>query len=292
MRSETTLIINRLFTLVVIIALAAGCSYSNKNSKRVPVAKAGEAILYLDEIPALVNTGTTEPDSSVIVQDYINKWARTQLMFQQAEENLTPEMKIEIDNQVEETRSDLTIYQYQRQMMLEKMDTLISDVEMENFYITHSQNFILGSSIVKALFIKVPFETPNMYRIRMLARSNEPKDLQELETICYQFAEKFDDFDEKWVTLDRISIELPQEINNEVNFLKRTTFYESTDSVDIYLLKLRDYKLKSTPAPFDYVIEDIKRIIWNTRRLEFIQNLEKGIYNKAIEENKFIIYNN
>jgi len=58
------------------------------------------------------------------------------------------------------------------------------------------------------------------------------------------------------------------------------------------LLKIRDYKLRSTPAPFDYVKEDIKRIIWNTRRLEFIQELENGIYNRALEENKFIIYNN
>ncbi len=154
------------------------------------------------------------------------------------------------------------------------------------------KSFNLGYNIVKALFIKLPFETPNLGRIRMLARSSEQKDLQELESICYQFADKFDDFNEQWIPLDRISIELPQEISNEEYFLKRNTFYEYTDSIDTYFLKIRDYKLRSTPAPFDYVREDIKRIIWNTRRLEFIQNLENGIYNNGIEENKFTIYNN
>ena len=40
----------------------------------------------------------------------------------------------------------------------------------------------------------------------------------------------------------------------------------------IYIfLKIRDYKLRSTTAPFEYVKDDIKRIIWNNRRLEFIQ---------------------
>jgi hypothetical protein len=227
-----------------------------------------------------------------MTRDFINKWIRKEMMFQKAEENLSPELKKEIENQLKETRSDLTIYQYQRQMMLEKMDTTISDAEMENYYAANNQSFNLGYNIVKALFIKLPFETPNLGRIRTLARSNEQRDLQELESICYQFADKFDDFNEQWIPLDRISIELPQEISNEEYFLKYNTFYQYTDSIDMYLLKIRDYKLRSTPAPFDYVREDIKRIIWNTRRLEFIHNLENGIYNNAVEENKFTIYNN
>ncbi len=95
------------------------------------MAKAGEAVLYLDQIPAPVQPGSMVADSTVMAQDYINKWVRKVLMFQKAEENLSPELKEEIESQLKETRSDLTIYQYQRQMMLEKMDTTISDAEME-----------------------------------------------------------------------------------------------------------------------------------------------------------------
>jgi hypothetical protein len=292
MRLKTTLRMNRILSLMIIVSVVAGCTNRSNQGKRIPVAKAGEAVLYLDQIPALALPGSMGADSTAIFQDYINKWVRKELMFQKAEENLSPELKEEIDNQIKETRSDLTIYQYQRQMMLEKMDTTISDAELENYYSANSQSFNLGYNIVKALFIKLPFETPNLGRIRMLARSGEQKDLQELESICYQFADKFDDFNEQWIPLDRISIELPQEISNEEYFLKRNTFYEYTDSIDTYFLKIRDYKLRSNPAPFDYVREDIKRIIWNTRRLEFIQNLENGIYNNGIEENKFTIYNN
>ena len=283
---------NRILILMLIVALAAGCKDTNKSVRRIAVAMAGDAVLYRDQIPALIVPGTTPSDSAALVQDYINKWAREKLMFQKAVENLSPELKEEIDSQLEDTRSDLTIYQYQRQMMLEKMDTIISDTEMENYYLSNSQSFVLGYNIVKALFIKVPFETPNLSRIRSLARSNEQKDLQELETICYQFAERFDDFGEKWVPLDRILYELPYEISNKESFIRRMTPYETTDSIDVYFVKIRDYKLKSTPAPFEYVSEDIKRVIWNSRRLEFIRNLENGIYNNAIEENRFKIYNN
>jgi hypothetical protein len=292
MRLKTTLRMNRILILLLITVITAGCGNRNNTNKSVAIARAGDVVLYLDQITSLIQPGTSRSDSATIVQDYINKWARKELMFQKAEENLSPELKDEIDSQLEEARSNLTIYQYQRQMMLERMDTIINDAEMENYYITNSNSFILGSNIVKALFIKLPFETPNINRIRTLARSNRQNDLQELETICYQFAEKFDDFNEKWVPLDRISIELPEEISNEESFLRRTTYFESTDSIDIYMLTIRDYKLRSTPAPFEYVKEDIKRIIWNSRRLEFIKNLENGIYNSAIEENKFTLFNN
>jgi len=181
MRLRTTSGMNRILALLLIVFLASGCSNRSSQGKRIPVAKAGEAVLYLDQMPAHGLNGSATADSAVMAHDFINKWVRKELMFQKAEENLSPELKDEIENQIKETRSDLTIYQYQRQMMLEKMDTTISDAEMENYYSANSQSFILGYNIVKALFIKLPFETPNLGRVRTLARSNEQKDLQELE---------------------------------------------------------------------------------------------------------------
>jgi hypothetical protein len=207
-----------------------------------------------------------------------------------AEENLSPALKDEITKQLEETRSNLIIYQYQRQMILEKLDTVLTDAELENYYAANENSFVLTSNIVKALFIKIPLETPDLNKIRTLARSNDHNDLQRLETYCYQFAEKFDDFNEAWVPMDKLSVELPQNIENEEYFLKKNTFFETSDSASLYLASIRDYRLRSSLAPFEYVKDDIKRIIWNTRRFEFIQSLENGIYNDALKDNSFKIY--
>jgi hypothetical protein len=133
-------------------------------------------------------------------------------------------------------------------------------------------------------------ETPNLDKIRTLARSNNQKDFQELESLCFQFAEKFDDFDDEWITMDRLSLELKEEISDQENFLKRTTFYETSDSFSVYMVTINDFRLRGTLSPFEYVREDIKRIIWNNRRIEFIQTLENGIYNEALKENRFKIY--
>jgi hypothetical protein len=281
---------SKIVILILAVSLFAGCR-NNKNAvKRIAVAEVGKVVLYYDEIPRLIQSGINETDSTALIQNYINKWAKRELLLQKAEDNLSPELKAEIVKQLEETRASLVIYQYQRQLMLEKLDTVLTESELENYYAANQNSFTLSSNIIKALYIKLPVETPNLDKIKVLARSSDQKDLQQLESLCFQFAEKFDDFNEKWVPMDRLSVELQQKIENEDNFLKRNTFFETTDSASVTLISIRDYRLRSSVAPYEYVKDDIKRIIWNARRFEFIQALENGIYNEALKQNSFKIY--
>ncbi len=281
---------NKTVIIIFTLFLLAGCKNNPNQAKRIAVAEVGNIVLYYDEMPKLIQRGVNEADSAALFQNYINKWAKRQLLLRKAEDNLSPELRDEIARQLEETRSNLVIYQYQRQMILEKLDTVLTEEELENYYASNENSFILTSNIVKALFIKLPLEAPDLNRIKLLARSNDQNDLQQLESYCYQFAEKFDDFNEEWVPMDRLTVELQQNIENEDNFLKRNTFFETTDSTSVYLVSIRDYRLRSSLAPFEYVKDDIKRIIWNTRRFEFLQSLENGIYNEALKRNSFKIY--
>jgi hypothetical protein len=281
---------NKTGIIILIIALIAGCKNKSSNADRIALAEVGNTVLYYDEIPQLIKHGINEADSVAIIQNYINKWAKRRLLLLKAEENLSPELKTVIEQQIEETRTNLVIYQYQQQMILEKMDTVLSESDIENYYTTNEKSFILSSNIVKALYIKLPVETPDLDKIRKLARSNNQNDLQQLEAYCYQFAEKFDDFNEDWVPMDRLSVELQKDIENEETFLKNNTFFEASDSLSINLVVIRDFRLRSSIAPYEYVRNDVKRILWNTRRIEFIQSLENGIYNEALKKNNFKIY--
>ena len=289
-KSERILTMNKTVIILILIILLTACKNRTDQIKRVAVARVGDFVLYYDEIPKLLQKGSTPEDSTAFVQNYINKWAKKELIFLKAEQNLSPEFKNEIEKQMEETRTSLVIYQYQRQMMLEKLDTTITDDEIESYYATNEKNFNLNSNIVKALFIKLPVETPGLDKIRLWARSNDQKDMQQLETYCYQFAEKFDDFNEDWVTMDRLSIELPQDIINQEDFLRRYTWFETSDSSSVYMISIKDYRQRYSLAPFDYVRNDIKSIILNSRRFEFLQSLENGIYNEALKENTFKLY--
>jgi hypothetical protein len=281
---------NKAVIIFCSVIILSGCKNGIVQPERKIVAEVGKVVLYYDEVPQYIQNTEDGGDSATMFQNYINKWAKRQLILQKAEQNLSPTTKIDIDKQLEETRSNLVIYQYQQKMILEKLDTVITEAEIENYYANNEKSFMLNSNIVKALFIKLPIETPDLYKIRTLARSNDQKDLQLLESLCYEFAEKFDDFNEQWLTMDKLIVELHTNIDDQENFLRRNTFLETNDSSSTYLVSIRDYRLRSSLAPFEYVKDEIKRIIWNTRRFEFLQSLENGIYNDALKDNNFKIY--
>lgn len=277
-------------SIITLSVSGISCLRQNKGPARIPVARAGEKILYYDQIPEIYRNTKSPEDSIVSINDYINSWARRELLYARAVENLSPEYKNDIESQLLDTKVNLYIYHYQHQMMLEKMDTIVSDSEIEQFYASNPDRFKLNTSIVKALFIKIPAEAPNIDRVRVWYRANDPESLRQLESYCFQFAEKFDDFGEEWISFDKLAVELPTEIINPDEFLKRYTYYETKDSSSVYFIAIRDYRLRSSLAPYEYVKDDIKSIILNNRRFEFLKKLENDIYNDAINSNIFKKY--
>src|SRR5512133_213003 len=143
---------NKTILIFCSLLLLTGCKSNQKQSKRIPVAEVGKIVLYYDEMPKLIQKGVNDSDSAALFQNYINKWAKRQLLLQKAEDNLTPALKNDITHQLEETRANLVIYQYQRQMIQEKLDTVLTETELENYYAANEKSFILSSNIVKALF--------------------------------------------------------------------------------------------------------------------------------------------
>lgn len=281
---------NRIIISAFIVTMLAGCLGKEGKEPRIAVAKAGDMILYYDQIPPLIQEGMERSDSIATVQNYINRWARRELLRRKADANLSADTKNEIDSLLAESRTNLFIYEYQQKMILEKMDTLIYEDEISNYYATNESSFVLTSNIVKARIIKLPATVPDYDRIITLARSDSQTDNQELEKLCYQYAGKYDDFGEEWIPMSRLMLEIPHDIGMQEDFVRKNAFYETSDTTSIYLLTIRDYRLRSSVAPYEYVKSDIKRTIWNNRRMEFLRSLENGIYNEALKDNSFKMF--
>lgn len=275
--------------LVIIVVIMAACADLKSSNNRTVVATAGDKSLYLDQLPALPGNALPEEDSISIVKNYIDRWIKQELLLKKAEANLSPEYQTEIDLKLEETRANLMIYQYEQQMMLQKMDTIVSMDEITEYYDNHSETLNLGSDIVKALFIKVPAEAPNNSRLGQWLKNSSQADMQELEAYCYQFAVKYDDFGEGWVDLNFLMRELPENVSR-ISLLRNNSVVDSSDDHFRYIIQVRDHRLRGTRTPLEYAREDIRNIIINNRKIEFLQELEKGVYNEALRENRFKIF--
>src|SRR5512133_1125037 len=281
------------FSIIILSALfaMASCARTGREENRVVVARAGDRVLYFDQIPpALVSPGMSKPDSTSAVQSYVRRWARKELLAMRAEQNLTSDYKAEVNRQLDEMRNNLLIYQYQQQMIIQKMDTTVTDSEMQEYYITNINTFALTSNLVKAIFIKLLRDTPELDKVRVWYKSNAPEDYRALENYCQQFALRYDDFDEQWIPFTQLLMEVPLESDDQEAWLARNSAVELQDDKFLYFINIREYRLRNNVAPFEYISGQVKTIILNNRRNAFLQKREDGIYNEALRDNSLTVY--
>ena len=283
---------SKLKTSAIVISLLTiilGCTSLENKSNEEPLARVNDNYLYPSDVNDIFPSNLSGEDSLTIMENFIDEWIKKQLLLEKADLNLTDEQK-NVSKQVDEYRSSLLIFKYEQSLIKQKLDTLVPISEIEQYYTDNPSNFLLDHVIVKALFIKLPTDAPNLNRIRQLYRSDEATDIQQLEDYCYQYAIKYDYFNEDWVPFERIMHELPNEIRSPERFLRYNKYIEQQDSLYRYLVNIREYHLSGTVAPLPYVEAKIRTIILNKRKVQFVNDLENNIYMDALNKGDFTIY--
>jgi hypothetical protein len=277
------------FVPLLAIIFLVSCGHKKQDPKIV-VAKVLDKYLYLSEIEYIFPNKVSKEDSLSLANAYITTWIKTQLLVNKAQLNLSSD-QLDIDQQINAYRSSLLIYKYEEQMVKDKLDTIVKDEDIENYFNQNTANFVLNDNLVKALFIKVPKSAPNIENVKKWYKSDQREDIKKLDGYCYNYAAKYDYFQDKWINFEVLKSELPGIITSEDEFLKTTKYIEQTDSSFMYFVYLKEHISKGAVSPFDYVKNRIKDIIINKRKMKFLTDLETKIYNDAQDHSNFAIYN-
>ena len=277
-----------------IIGLVAGLLFlgacqPNPNQK-TPVAQVGDSYLYLEDLSKIIPNDLKGPDSTLWVDDFVRKWVQNELIILNAEQNLSDDQK-DVDQELEDYRNSLITYRYKKELMAQKMDTIVSDNDISSYYTSHMNRYKLRENIVKVIFMKIPMEVANAEVVKSLSRDNDPEKISQLNEYGMQYAKVFDRFGDKWTSTQNILNLLPEKINIDEQFLRRNKFIESSDTDYYYFICIRDFRLKGENAPIEYITPEIRNILLNERKIQFLKNIEEDIYNEGLASNKFKIYN-
>jgi CRISPR/Cas system-associated endoribonuclease Cas2 len=142
---------------------------------------------------------------------------------------------------------------------------------------------------VKALYVKLPVNAPTLWKVRQWLMSDREKDMQDLTEYCRNHAAKYDLFEDEWVQWAIIEKELPQ----KEAAARRMTQYDQIEQQDedfIYFVRIKEKRAPGNTAPLVFVKEKVKSIIINKRKLKFISELERNIYDDALAKNQFKIH--
>jgi hypothetical protein len=256
---------------------------------RTVVAEVNDRKLFADDLADIIPTDIGQEDSALIAREYIEKWVKQELIIQKANENLSDEQK-DVRKELLEYRNSLIIYKYKNELMKQRMDTTVSDADIELYYNAHPESFKLNKNIVKAIFVKIPNEVSNPSLLKSMVVNTSEEGISDLRDYCLQYAKGFDIFIDNWVDFETVKNSIPQNIEDVEQFLGRNNQIELNDSNYYYLVRIQEYKLRNELAPLEYMSGNIKSLLLNQRKIEFLKEIEQSIYLEGIKKNKFRIH--
>ncbi|NRD21410.1 peptidyl-prolyl cis-trans isomerase [Winogradskyella eckloniae] len=266
------------------------CNFFKNSDDLEPIARVNESYLYKSDIKTVVPEGASKEDSTLLVNAYINKWARQLLLMDGALVNLSEEKQNGFSKLVEQYKIDLFTKAYLEGLVIKNIDTVVQANESQLFYEANKESFKLNDNLIQFRYISLPLNPVDLDTIKNRFKRFKPKDKRYLDSISVQF-KSYALNDSLWVKLNHVAEKIP--IINESNknqLLKKSNYLQLKDSINLYLMQVNDVRLQNDYAPLDYVNSSIKKIVINKRKLELIKQLENDITKDAIKNNQFQIY--
>jgi hypothetical protein len=284
--------LNRNYLYVFVLFLWFACdSKPAEDQTRKAIARANTSYLYEDDVKDLVPFGTDKKDSIELIKKYIDNWIHETLVIQKAESNLTEDKK-NVEKQLQDYRNSLITFAYEKELVGQKLDTLITETEVEEYYNNNKANFELKDNIIKVIYVKVNKTAPDMKKLQSWYKSEDPKDKELLTSYCHQFAANYYLDDSSWLFFDDLLKEIPIQTYNKELFLQNNRLVEVNDSLYNYFVNIKGFKIRNSLSPISFEKENIKNIILNKRKLQLITKMKEDVYNDAVNQNKIEIYIN
>jgi hypothetical protein len=272
------------------IITLSSCKYFENQDYREVVARVNNHYLYKNEIDDLILPGTPLEDSILIVKNYIDRWAQRKLLISAAEINLSVEKQQEFQKLINQYRDDLLTKAYLEEIVKQSIDTIVSIDELKNYYKQNKDNFKTTGVLVRLRYIYLSKDHEQLNIIKKNFGESVQKNKKFWERYQMQFKSSALN-DSVWVEMNQIYRKLPFITpDNRDEYIKPGYSFEKTDSLDLYLVKIRDVIEKNEISPFEYLKPTLKEVILNARKLELIKKIEKDITNDAIKNKKYEVF--
>ena len=275
--------------ILVIAAAMTGCGQEHNHKGKTPLVEVSGEFLYKEDLQAALPLNISKDDSVLFAEHYIRNWIEDALLFDKAEGNIPDNDKI--SKLVENYRRALIMHTYQEELVNQKLANDLSEEEINAYYEKNKELFRLDNPLVKGLFIKVPLSSPDLGNVRVWYRKNNQDVIEKLEKYSLRNAVSYDYFYDRWTSVPDVAAKIPLKVlDTDANYLDKNRNVEVKDTAFCYFLHIEDFLGKDKQKPLDFARDEIKEILINLKRVEFINKVKEDLYQRASDRNKIIYY--
>ncbi len=257
----------------------------------VVIAKVEDNKLYKSELDRLMPKFISAEDSTKLAERYINSWAMDHLYLEVAEDQLTKE-EMDVSEELETYRLSLIKHRYEQRYINNRLDTLVTDEQVEEYYETHKNEYKLQRPILKVRFVDIMKDSPNKDAVLKLMDSEEYDDIEKLDSLAHAFALRYFDRSETWMDSRELALIFGMDYLSMLSHLKGNKIsVEPEGRGDILVAYVAEIQ-KDGFQPIEYCSPTIRDIIISNRKNTLLKDLERDLLSNALESNTFEIIKN
>ena len=276
------------FSVIAVFLLTVACSNKLDIKKNTVLVKVGSKVLYRSVLEDNIPVGLSKEDSIIVAEHFIHTWINENLLYNIASKNVTD--KENIERLVDNYRRSLLIYQYEEQLINERLTKEIDEQSLYDYYNKNKDKLELERPLVKGLFLKVPINAPQLNEIRVWYKSSSSISREKLEKCGLSNAAIFNYFVDKWVDFYDIMDNFPKDQLRKEDQTVHKKAIEKQDAGYFYFLNITDYLLAGHSAPYEYVKSTIQEILINQRKIDFLKKTEEELYKRALNKGEIQFY--
>lgn len=279
----------RRWNILVAVLLLAGCTPSVDHKGKTPLVEVAGNFLYKEDLQAVMPIGLSQKDSTAFADEYIRNWAEDELLYQKAEGNIPDNVKI--DERVAAFRKALVMHMYEEELVNQELGNTVSDEEVEAYYRQNSGMFRAGQPYIQGLFMKVPLTASQLSKVRGWYKRNTQDAIDNLSKYGIGNAVSYEYFYDRWIPLSDIAVKLPlKALDTDRDYLNRNRNVEVRDTAFCYFLHVENFLSEGEQLPLEYARSEIKEILINLKRVDFINRMKQDLYKEASEDNDIVYY--
>lgn len=273
---------------LIFIMLFSACQEKKEDKGEIIVSVYGKN-LYKTDLENIFYEGISYNDSVLRSKVYIDKWVRNQLLVRQAENNLDPS-QLDFSKRLEEYRNSLVINKYETELINQKLDTEVTEDQIQEYYNDNSDEFRLNRDVVRMASVELPNDSKKKWLFTKLFRDYDVLMIDSITSLANQYALSYNMDIEQWHNLEEVIEQFDLKVKDNKSFLNENKYYVVNNDDTYTLIRFCEYRLIGDISPCEMETDRIKYIILSNRKKDLLEKLYDDLYSKAVQDKAFEVY--
>lgn len=254
------------------------------------VARIGKYKLYQSEVSRYLPANISAEDSVNLTMKYINSWATEILYAKVADSHLSKQEK-DIASEIEEYTRSLIKFRYEQHYVNDRLDTLITEPQIKEYYQDHKRMFTLQRPVLKYRFAILSESSMDAGRIEKLLGATDRDDVYLLDSLARKSAIKYSDCSSEWVDASVFAKEFGMDYPDVISKMESKRIEMKTSNTnELMVAYVFDMVSAGREAPLEFCEDRIRDMILNTRKHELLSTLEQDLLQDALDHKQLVIY--